>query len=415
MVFSAETAQSVLKSGDFGHICKPNSIFYNVMRPFLGNSLLLHEGQLWRDRRKIIMRCMSFHHLRTYTSLLNKHSKRIVNDLGDLFADGKSHRINTNISGLFVAIITEIVTGSDIEGAKGGAEFHHNFQKWKTCIIKRLEKIWLHPDILWKFSSHKIIHDQAVSNISAFSRQKLMEHKQRREEKSVKFRNTIDELIDSGQSDEEIVRELHTLLSGGHEMSATTMHLFLLLMATHQNYQDLCRKEIDAIFEDEEQSSNGSLKFEAINRLKYLEMCLMETMRLLPPVFAFMRQLKTGMDIEYEGKEIHVPPGTQVAIVPWAIHRNENYWSNPETFDPDRFLPEECAKRHSHAYLPFSAGPRNCFGMKLGMNEMKVVAAHVLRNFRVESTDRLEDIPLLPTVTVTPERDYNFVMRKRAL
>ncbi|ODM88140.1 Cytochrome P450 4C1 [Orchesella cincta] len=117
---------------------------------------------------------------------------------------------------------------------------------------------------------------------------------------------------------------------------------------------------------------------------------------------------------EYNGNQVDVPVGTQVAIVPWAIHRNEDYWPNPETFNPDRFLPEECAKRHAYAYLPFSAGPRNCIGLKLGLNEMKTVAAHVLRNFNVSSTDRFGGCSFVAHVTITPERDYNFVMKRRA-
>ncbi|ODM88992.1 Cytochrome P450 4C1, partial [Orchesella cincta] len=358
--------------------------------PFLGNSLLFHNGQLWRDRRKLFMR-MNW----------------------NLFGDGQIHQINVAINNIFLAIITEIVTGSDISETNKAREFHENFQSWKKTMMCRLERIWLHSDILWGFHPQKQVHDEAVASIRKFSRERLLEHKQRREETRVEFRNILDELIDAGATDEEIINKINTLLSGGHEMSAATVHMFFLLMANYPHHQDACRNEIDRVFEDKEQILNGNLTFEALSSLKYLERCLLETMRLLPPVFAFMRELKVEMKIEYNGNQVDVPVGTQVAIVPWAIHRNEDYWPNPETFNPDRFLPEECAKRHAYAYLPFSAGPRNCIGLKLGMNEMKTVAAHVLRNFQVSSTDRLEDVPLLPHITITPERDYNFVMKRQ--
>ncbi|ODM89946.1 Cytochrome P450 4c3 [Orchesella cincta] len=225
--------------------------------------------------------------------------------------------------------------------------------------------------------------------------------------------DTLDDLVDDGVSDEELVHELNALLFGGHETSATTIHFFFFLMALHPDYQESCRREIDQVFEDPFQAPDGNLTFEALAGLKYVERCLLETMRLYPSGFAIMRNLKKSLTIDYEGKQVNVPAGTNVVIVPWVIHRNADYYPNPAEFDPDRFLPEECAKRHPYAYLAFSAGPRNCIGWKFGMNEMKTVAAYVLRNFRLSTTDKLEDVALLPNVTLTPQRDYTFMFEKR--
>lgn len=57
-----------------------------------------------------------------------------------------------------------------------------------------------------------------------------------------------------------------------------------------------------------------------------------------------------------------LPKGSSVCVVLPKTHRVEKYWPNPLEFNPDRFLPEEVAKRHSHAFIPFNAGPRNCIG-----------------------------------------------------
>lgn len=66
-----------------------------------------------------------------------------------------------------------------------------------------------------------------------------------------------------------------------------------------------------------------------------------------------------------------VPAGTTVAISQFIVHRNPKYWPNPEKFDPDRFLPENCQNRPYYAFIPFSAGPRSCVG-KFGI--------HILEN-----------------------------------
>lgn len=60
---------------------------------------------------------------------------------------------------------------------------------------------------------------------------------------------------------------------------------------------------------------------------------------------------------------VMVPKGTSTLIAPWAIHMNKDTYPDPEKFDPDRFLPENSVSRHPFAYIPFSAGSRNCIGM----------------------------------------------------
>lgn len=57
-----------------------------------------------------------------------------------------------------------------------------------------------------------------------------------------------------------------------------------------------------------------------------------------------------------------VPAGTIMHLNIYSVHRDSNFWPDPDVFDPDRFLPEKIQKRHPYSYLPFSAGPRNCIG-----------------------------------------------------
>ncbi|WP_376766380.1 cytochrome P450 [Rhizobium sophorae] len=57
-------------------------------------------------------------------------------------------------------------------------------------------------------------------------------------------------------------------------------------------------------------------------------------------------------------------------IVPiYAVHHHASLWSNPETFDPDRFSPEAAKARHRYAYIPFGAGPRVCIGNAFAVME----------------------------------------------
>ena len=87
-----------------------------------------------------------------------------------------------------------------------------------------------------------------------------------------------------------------------------------------------------------------------------------------------------------------IPSECTVIMHIYRLHRNPVQFPNPEKFDPDNFLPERAANRHPYAYIPFSAGPRNCIGQKFAMLEMKTVLSYMLRHYKVRSVDNRDTI-----------------------
>lgn len=93
--------------------------------------------------------------------------------------------------------------------------------------------------------------------------------------------------------------------------------------------------------------------------MKFMERCIKECLRLYPSVPLIARV--AGEDIKTHSGYI-IPKGCDINVYIYDLHRSTQYWEDPEKFDPDRFLPENVAARHPFAYLPFSAGSRNCIG-----------------------------------------------------
>lgn len=101
------------------------------------------------------------------------------------------------------------------------------------------------------------------------------------------------------------------------------------------------------------------------------------------------------------GKYI-VPTGCNLNLHINQLHLDPDIWPNPKQFDPDRFLPENTSNRHPYAYVPFSAGPRNCIGQKYAQLEAKIVLTEILRRWRVKSRDTHETIKSFTALILRP-------------
>lgn len=156
-------------------------------------------------------------------------------------------------------------------------------------------------------------------------------------------------------TESEIRDHVFTTISAGNETTALAVSNAILFMAIHPDIQDRVVEELRQVFYDE----SIEMDYDELTKLKYLELVIKEVLRLCPSVPAWARE--TTDELELDG--ILIPKGTEITMAAYALHRRVQDWGpDPETFDPDRFLPENSANRHPYSYLPFSSGIRNCIG-----------------------------------------------------
>nr|ULR85566.1 cytochrome P450 [Spodoptera frugiperda] len=185
-------------------------------------------------------------------------------------------------------------------------------------------------------------------------------------------------------SDHEIKEEVDTIMFEGHDTTAAGSSFVLCLLGVHKQIQDRVYNELYEIFGD----SDRPATFADTLQMKYLERVILESLRMYPPVPIIARKL--NRDVKISTNNYVLPAGATVVVGTLKIHRNPQYYKNPNVFNPDNFLPENTSNRHYYSYIPFSAGPRSCVGRKYALLKLKVLLSTILRNYKVTS-DVTED------------------------
>lgn len=180
-------------------------------------------------------------------------------------------------------------------------------------------------------------------------------------------------------TDTEIKEQVDTIMFEGHDTTAAGSSFVLCLLGIHQDVQTRVMEEQFKIFG----SSKRQATYNDTVEMKYLERVILESLRLFPPVPIIAR--KVNQDIQLDTENYVIPSGCTVVVGTFKVHRNPEFYPNPEQFNPDNFLPERTQNRHYYSYMPFSLGPRSCVGRKYAMLKLKILLSTILRNYHVKS------------------------------
>jgi cytochrome P450 len=199
-------------------------------------------------------------------------------------------------------------------------------------------------------------------------------------------------------SDEQLGDQVATMILAGHETTATALFWSLYLLALDSTTQDQLAAEVQGA------TVNGALD---VDRLKFTRAVVDETMRLYPPAFLIARAAAAPDTIA----GMPVRRNDVVLIAPWLLHRHEKLWREPNAFIPSRFMPPSPAPDR-FAYLPFGVGARVCIGAHFALVEATLALAKLIAAFRVELLDK-EPVMPIGVVTTQPDRSPMFRITRR--
>ncbi|XP_022104399.1 cytochrome P450 4F22-like [Acanthaster planci] len=391
-----DTVKAVLSTGE----PKAENL-YSYIRPWIGDGLLLSAGKKWARNRRLLTPGFHFDILKPYLDIFQQ-SGNILVEKWKVACGGKktSMEMFSNMSLLTLDSLLRCIFS--VETNCQTVENHpyiKGIYDVSTLAVERFRFLPYHIDTIYQWSPSGRRFRHACDTVHNYARDIIKKRKGALKEEAVngqtrqrKYIDFLDILLcakDSdgqGLTDQEIYDEVDTFMFEGHDTTASGLSWFLYDMARLPEFQQKCQEEIDDLLAGRE---DDRLEWDDLNNMPYLTKCLKESLRVHSPVPNVIRTLTRPVTFP-DGRKL--PKGTFVCVTIGGLHNNPHVWDDPETFDPERFSPERAKNIPPFAYVPFSAGPRNCIGQHFAMNEMKIISAMILRNFHL-SVD--ESVPVL--------------------
>lgn len=401
-VYKPEDIEVVLSSTQY--IAK--NLPYDFLVPWLQRGLLTSQGEKWHHRRKMLTPAFHFQILKKFFPTFCEHSQELVNNLEkELYKDKTD--LFPIISKATLGLICETSMGTSTGEDNNIESFKNKYFKplhtvaW--TMMYRIIRIWLYTDTLFQFTNVARIQKAALKSLNKFTTQIIQDRREYRKNNNITGYYVHDEddsygkkgklamldlLLDEeakGRIDEAgITEEVDTFMFEGHDTTATALCFMIMRLANEPHAQDSIAEELRSIFGDSQRPPT----LEDLSQMKYLDCCIKESLRLYPSVHFMSRYFAEDVKIG----DVIVPHKTMCHFNVFDIHRNPDIFPEPEKFIPERFLPENCVSRHPYAYIPFSAGPRNCIGQKFAQIELKVIMSSILRRYILEPVTKTEDL-----------------------
>ncbi len=379
-----------------------NDLFVEALEDLVGNSMFVTSGDTWRRQRKMVD--PAFSHMRInrafdfMAAAVHEYAQQL-----DVLSDAKTEfSLDAAMSHLTADVITRTIFSVPLAGQTSQDVFD-DFMLFERQVgsidIKRL--LWDKP---WS------PHEQPSDVRDACRRIRM--HLGTMLDTRIATPGLDDiagAVLDVRDADtgapftrEELIDQLGVFFLAGHETTASSLTWAVYLLSMRPDVVARMREEVQHVV------GEGPVLLEHTKRLPYVRNVFREVLRLYPPI-TFLPRV-AGRDTEIAGRR--VKRGTMLMISPWSMHRHTKLWTNPDRFDPDRFLPEREGEMTAGAYIPFGAGPRICVGAAFATIETALILATLVRRYDFTTTNpdavrpfaRLTTRPAIPVTMIARRR-----------
>lgn len=374
---------------------------YSILRLSLGEGLLTSEGALWQRQRKMTQAAFQSQQVAASVRLMEDQAMAMLERWEQMAASREMFDVLPDLMRLTLNIVSQSLFSTNLEAdlnvIQHALDVGRDFSMDRAWSVVRVP-----PQIPTRRQRE---HRRSMASFHAvLDRMIAARNGSPQQDRKADLLTSLMEARDetgAAMSAKQLRDEVATLLTAGHETTTLVLAWTLFLIAT--------RPEVMERMADEARFLNGAAPaYEDLFKLRYTRMVAEEAMRLYPPVWAISRTAVR----EDEIGGYPVAPGTEILMFPCITHRDPRWWTEPDSFNPERFATESSAMRPRCAYLPFGAGPRTCVGLNFATTEILVVLAVILQRFRVELAADPAAVEAEPSVTLRPRHGIPVRLRK---
>ncbi|MFZ9855211.1 MAG: cytochrome P450, partial [Limisphaerales bacterium] len=329
---------------------------YRALRVGLGNGLTTSNGEFWKRQRRIAQPAFHGESLKRFVPIFCRLANQLADQWEVTRRAGQPVDAGTDMMKVTLTGVAEALFGENLSAK--AAEINRVFP---TVIEELAHRVGSPvPLPLWIPSPGNRRLHAALGTVRQIVDEMIRRRRERLDAIAAEpsaHRDLLttlmlakDEETGESMSDQQLHDEVMTLLISGHETTAIALSWVWYLLDRNPEEQDRIREELQAV------TGGRPPTVEDLPRLHRLRMVFLEAIRLYPPLWFFDRR---ALSEDRLGDTL-IQPGNLVLICPYAVHRIESLWPDPEAFRPERFEHGKEQQKNKFAFLPFGAGPRMC-------------------------------------------------------
>ncbi|MGE5697995.1 MAG: cytochrome P450 [Candidatus Sericytochromatia bacterium] len=361
-------------------------VIYRPLKAFLGDGLLTAEGPVWQRHRRLVQPVFNHSHVQSFAPAIVDATRRRIAQ----WSPGNIIDVAVEMRTLTMDVIGRVLFGTDLTGdaaSVGGAEMRlqRSIVVHAAAILPR----FVSPERLRALATWTVpglgraayTLDSVVARI--IDTRMFAPHQEPSD--------LLDLLLAAGPDEQplsrtEILDQVKTLVLAGHETTTNALTWTLTLLSRNPAAYERVLSEVDDVLGGRHPQAPD------VDALPWTQAVVSEALRLYPPVCYLVRDAVADDDI----LGIPVSAGDTIGISPYLLHRNPEFWSEPDRFDPQRFVSQSASTRRRYAYLPFGGGHRICLGAGLARLELTLVLAVLSQSVRID---------LVPTAALRARAD----------